>query len=647
MADDVGRDDWGDPGNSVARDRSLGGMDSIPGSDPNNDQDPGIDDWRTHRGSAPRRIQIGDTLLGRYVVRAILGRGGMGIVYRCLDTTADVEVAMKGLPTVISNNYVEMEDIRSNFRLVHNLYHPRIAAVTHLEQDRETEDHYLVMELAQGRNLQQYRKDFPDDQMPLKVALPILRQVAEALDYAHSRGVIHRDIKPSNIMVGPDGDTKVLDFGLAAQVHSSMSRLSTEKYSTSGTAPYMAPEQWRGRRQAARTDQYALAVTAYELLSGYLPFENPDHDIMRSAVLNEEPEPIEGLPGPIWRVLKRALSKDAKARFEACSEFVHALDEAINAPPTKATGTPRQPSSWPKPIIPSVPVFEAAVGPTPESGWKVTDLGMEFVYVAPGSFRMGSTESEAWSNEKPVHTVELTRGYWLGKYEVTNGDWNRFLRESSYDGAADADSDYMRHHRDWSQYASTGDSYPIVCVSWKNAVAYCEWLTQRERGAGRLPQGYAYRLPTEAEWEYAARGGKNGCSTKYSAWISWCLSSIFRGGKDGRSTKYSGSDNLGEVGWYDGNSGGKTHEVGGKRANELGLYDMSGNVWEWCWDRYGEYSSSLQRDPVGPGSGSRRVVRGGGWGSSAGYCRVTFRRDSPVYGYYLLGFRVALAPQFN
>src|SRR5690606_26377909 len=130
----------------------------------------------------------------------------------------------------------------------------------------------------------------------------------------------------------------------AAQVHSSMSRLSTEKYSTSGTAPYMAPEQWRGRRQAARTDQYALAVPAYELLSGYLPFENPDHDIMRSAVLNEEPEPIEGLADQVWSVLKRALSKDAKARFEACSEFVHALEEAINAPPTKAVGTPRQPS---------------------------------------------------------------------------------------------------------------------------------------------------------------------------------------------------------------------------------------------------------------------------------------------------------------
>ncbi|MGI6301331.1 MAG: SUMF1/EgtB/PvdO family nonheme iron enzyme [Verrucomicrobiota bacterium] len=624
MADDVGSDDWGDRVDSGARDRSLDGMESISGPDPNNDQGPGIDDWRSHRGSAPRRIQIGDTLLGRYVVRAILGRGGMGIVYRCLDTTADVEVAMKGLPTVISNNYVEMEDIRSNFRLVHNLYHPRIAAVTHLEQDPETEDYYLVMELAQGQNLQQYRKSFPDDQMSLKEALPILRQVAEALDYAHSRGVIHRDIKPSNIMVGPDGDTKVLDFGLAAQVHSSMSRLSTEKYSTSGTAPYMAPEQWRGRRQAARTDQYALAVTAYELLSGYLPFENPDHDIMRSAVLNEEPEPIEGLADQVWSVLKRALSKDAKARFEACSEFVHALEEAINAPPTKAVGTPRQSSSRPKPIIPFVPAFEAAAGPTQEFAWTVPDIGMEFVYVAPGSFRMGSTESEAWSNEKPVHTVELTRGYWLGKYEVTNGDWARFLRESGYDGADDGDSDYMKHHTGGSNMP-TGDSYPMVYVSWKNAVAFCEWLTQREREAGRLPQGYAYRLPTEAEWEYAARGGKNG-----------------------RDTKYSGSDILNEVGWHSGNSASKTHEVGGKWANEHDLYDMSGNVWEWCWDWYGEYSSTSQRDPVGPGSGLSRVLRGGSWYGGARSCRVADRaKGSPESAINFLGFRVALAPQFN
>ena len=165
----------------------------------------------------------------------------------------------------------------------------------------------------------------------------------------------------------------------------------------------------------------------------------------------------------------------------------------------------------------------------------------------------------------------------------------------------------------------------MVYVSWKNAVAYCEWLTQREWGAGRLPQSYEYRLPTEAEREYAARGGKNG-----------------------RSTKYSGSDNLGEVGWYDGNSGGKTHEVGGKRANELGLYDMSGNVWEWCWDWYGEYSSSSQRDPVGPGSGSFRVARGGSWLSGARRCRVANRYySSPGRAYDYRGFRVALAPQFN
>ncbi|MDI9384360.1 MAG: serine/threonine-protein kinase, partial [Verrucomicrobiota bacterium] len=333
-----------------------------------------------------QRIQVGDTLLNRYVIQAKLGSGGMGVVYRCLDSKAGVEVAMKAVPTLISNNAVEMEDIRSNFRLVHNLYHPRIAAVTHLEQDPETEDYYLVMELAQGQNLQQYRKSFPDDQMPLKEALPILRQVAEALDYAHSKGVIHRDIKPSNIMVGPDGDTKVLDFGLAAQVQSSMSRLSAEKYSTSGTAPYMAPEQWRGRRQDARTDQYALAVTTYELVAGFLPFANPDHDIMRSAVLNEEPEPIEGLAEPVWSVLKRALSKDAKARYETCSDFVQALDEAIKVPTPKAAVAPPPPK--PEPPVQPAPAYEPPPTrpkpeirnrskpsrPKPQKGWLVIVL---------------------------------------------------------------------------------------------------------------------------------------------------------------------------------------------------------------------------------------------------------------------------------
>ena len=303
MADDVDRDDCEGPGDSAARDRlsdsdwgSVGGMGSIHGQGgaaPLGGSGAGRDSaggW----ASVPE-LATGIRLLGRYLVKGELGSGGMGVVYRCLDEVAGIEVAVKALPRLVARNSLEMEDVRKNFQLVHKLHHPHIAAATNLERDETTGDYYLVMELAPGMNLHQYRGRRPGGRLPLSQVLPILRQVAEALDYAHGEGIIHRDVKPRNIMVAESGRVKVLDFGLAAQLQSSMSRVSQAHFSTSGTGPYMAPEQWRGRRQDARTDQYSLAVTAYELLAGELPFENSDAVILREAVLHDEAPAIDGV----------------------------------------------------------------------------------------------------------------------------------------------------------------------------------------------------------------------------------------------------------------------------------------------------------------------------------------------------------------
>jgi len=259
-------------------------------------------------------------------------------------------------------------------------------------------------------------------------------------------------------------------------------------------------------------------------------------------------------------------------------------------------------------------------GPVSGKNWQIPALEMELAHVASGSFRMGSNDGD--SDEKPVHMVRISQGYWMSKHEVTNGLYQRFLSDTSYDGSEEADGDYLRHHREWLKYASTSAEYPIVCVSWHNAVAFCKWLTSTERRAGRLPEGYEYRLPTEAEWEYAARGGSNG-----------------------RSTKYAGSNSIGEVAWYADNSSQKTHLVGQKQANELGLHDMSGNVWEWCLDWKDDYSSGSQTDPVGLGTDSLRVFRGGSWNYIASFCRVAYRYGhTPTYTYSNIGFRVALAP---
>lgn len=191
------------------------------------------------------------------------------------------------------------------------------------------------------------------------------------------------------------------------------------------------------------------------------------------------------------------------------------------------------------------------------------------VYVSGGTFTMGGTSeqgSDAESDEKPTHNVTLS-SYYICKYEVTQALWRAVMGSNP---------SYFK-----------GDNLPVECVSWNDCQTFINRLNSYT--------GRNFRLPTEAEWEFAARGGN------YS-----------------RHYKYSGSNYIGDVAWYDNNSGNRTHPVGTKQPNELGLYDMSGNVYEWCSDWYGSYSSYSQSDPTGPNSGSGRVERGGSWINSPG-----------------------------
>ncbi|MFT6846076.1 MAG: sulfatase modifying factor 1 [Flavobacteriales bacterium] len=221
----------------------------------------------------------------------------------------------------------------------------------------------------------------------------------------------------------------------------------------------------------------------------------------------------------------------------------------------------------------------------------------EVILVQGGTFAMGSTVEE---DETP-HTVTLSN-YSIGKYPVTVGQYKTFCT---------ATGTTMPEAPSWGWQ----DKHPMVNVTYNDAVSYCNWLGETYGGD--------WRLPTEAQWEFAARGGTK--SNKYT---------------------YSGSDDLDEVAWYADNAGGKTQSVGRKKANELSLYDMSGNVWEWCKDWYDKdyYASSPSTNPKGATSGANRVLRGGSWYYSATRCRVAYRgTDGPSYRSSFNGFRVALS----
>ncbi len=263
-------------------------------------------------------------ILGRYAVLSSLGRGGMGVVYRCMDSVGGVEVAVKGLPPEVSHDRDSMEDIRENFQLVSALRHQAIVGIRTLEADKATGDFYLVMDLASGMSLHRWLKRRSGPEFFDK-KLSVLAEIASALDYAHGQKIMHRDIKPENVMIDAEDHPHVLDFGLASQIRTSMSRVSMLTRSMSGTPTYKSPEQWRGHPQYATADQYSLGVMAYEMIAGYLPFHHDDVNMLRMAALNDAVPAVPDVPPHVNAALARALAKNPDERFASCSDFVTAL----------------------------------------------------------------------------------------------------------------------------------------------------------------------------------------------------------------------------------------------------------------------------------------------------------------------------------
>jgi formylglycine-generating enzyme required for sulfatase activity len=236
-------------------------------------------------------------------------------------------------------------------------------------------------------------------------------------------------------------------------------------------------------------------------------------------------------------------------------------------------------------------------------------VGMKLVLIPPGTFTMGSPTTEKYRNsDEAQHGVTLTNGFYMASTEVTNGQYRTFKPNHT--------------SKDYKGHSLNGDEQPVVYVSWNDAVAFCDWLTSRERGAGKIGSRDSYRLPTEAEWEYACRAGTG--------------TSRFWGDSDHAAKEYCNAyDPLAKrefgLEWdcFPNEDGYRVTAPAGRfEPNAYGLCDMIGNVWEWCRDWYGKaYSGGSVTDPEGPGSGSRRVLRGGSWFDGPGGCRSANRGD--------------------
>ncbi len=656
-------------------------------------------------------------LLGKYHLEKQIGAGGMGVVWKAYDSVGERSVALKFVPKGIRHQEEAMRQVKEAFKTIQSLNHQYICPVYALERSSQY-GYFIVMKWLEGETLDkiQHRIASANGCVNPKYVPVLLKNIAEGLDYAHSRGVIHRDVKPTNICLKLRDDIHfedafLIDFGLAASIHESVTRYSTvsEARSTSGTRPYMPPEQWRGRRQDGKTDVYALGVVAYELYAGRLPFSGGDTEMLRLCILQDPPENLDFLSPQINAALQKALAKKQEDRFSTCTAFIAALDAApesesthslkdvqnsfavsgggfeINTDFCAGNGSSLEvPSLFPPFEISADKASEfvrkelenpPALYPGVSTIGRVEEVPFAFHWCPAGSFFMGSPPNElgrSWRENQRRKT--FSEGFWISETPITQMQWNVLMQQNPS--------------------GFRGNLRPVENVSWFQTVDFCKKLSEK--------WDVCVKLPTEAQWEYACRAGtasglndgtdltnrfscrnlkKLGWAGQnenelvaftgaFTFWFSaWALlitygfvlaetegfflcffitliTSFFFGLFMGVVGELAGwvAQLLGihwirrihkNIGWkiirlfkWWGVTHG-THEAAQKLPNQWGLYDMHGNVYEWCEDKFEENDA--------------RNVRGGCWFSDAAACRSASRMAySPQTKDRTIGFRILI-----
>jgi formylglycine-generating enzyme required for sulfatase activity/tRNA A-37 threonylcarbamoyl transferase component Bud32 len=605
-------------------------------------------------------VPAGLTNHPRYEILQLLGQGGMGAVYKARHQKMDRLVALKVIHARMLDNPKAVERFQREVKAAAKLEHPNI--VRAYDADEAGGTHFLVMEFVEGTDLAKYvaRKG----PLPVAYACHFVRQVALALEHAHDRGMVHRDIKPHNLMlVQPPGQpvaalVKVMDFGLAllAQEGATASGLTGDNV-LMGTSDYLAPEQAQDAHRAdIRADVYSLGCTLYHLLAGRAPFAGSGTAAAKIMAHATAEVPLAELPAAVpaelRAVLAKMTAKEPGQRYQTPAEVAAALAPFIKkattakpaaaaagggagtvaetvaaAPGAKRKRPPRWPvtvgvgavvavllvvgvlaliagrSRPPAEVAPGTKEPAAPVAKQPEKlpATFTNKLGMEFVLVPRGKSWLGGGGGTMGAQE-----VEIKQDFYLGKYEVTQGEWENVtgLNASAFKAVPGVKPEDQKR-------------FPVENVSWDDAQEFIKLVNELAPEAG-----WVYRLPTAVEWEYACRGGP--------------LSNRFLSAFDFYSDEPTNTLRPDQANFTpeQGKGLGRTCKVGSYPPNRLGLSDMHGNVWEWCDDE--------QKDDKGA---SQRVSRGGSWDNGSGICRAAARHAlPPSYRHADLGLRLARVP---
>lgn len=588
-------------------------------------------------------FQPGDRL-GPYTLVERIGQGNFSLIWLAerRGFLATTRVALK-LPRDVE---ASLEHIQQEARLwAYVSGHPNIVPL--VDADVYEGQMVLASEYIEDGSLDQWMEEHGGKAPTLELALGIIMGILGGLQHLHERKVIHRDLKPSNILL-QHGVPRLVDFGVSRLLDGSSRSLTI-----AGTTKYMAPEAFDGYRSET-TDLWSLNVILYRLLSGKFPFDN-----LREIIDGKIPPLPDEIPAHIQAIITRGLSQEPRDRFQSCQSLrtqvrlsLQTLSNEQNAPKPAPAPSPVPVPPW-KPSVPapilSPPLSRAISGFStgrnvklgfPSLNSFVFDHAMldvwgnlvdwasgecryfedvigdgvklRLVYIPGGKFQMGSFAAEGTPREKPQHPVEI-RAFFLGAFPVTLEQWLVVSQLPRVDIDLEPEpADFKTH-----------DTLPVNQITWREAVEFCNRLTQKT--------GQNYRLPTEAEWEYACRAGTG---TPFS--FGGNLVSKFAN-FDGHRPYQNGIPSEARE---------RPIRVGSLGVpNGFGLYDMHGNVWEWCQDQWHPSYVFAPSDGTawdwGGESGSR-VIRGGDFLSGADECRSAFRKmaeeDSRHPG---IGFRVA------
>lgn len=568
---------------------------------------------------AIHKFKSGDVFNERYTLEKLIGVGGFADVWKAIDNSTKTVVALK-IYTNLDNDGIK--DLSDEYTRMSSLNHTNILRADHFDSDGNIP--YLVMKFCGGGSLDKKVGKLDDEEI-----MRVIRDMAEGLKYLHQSKIVHQDIKPANILIDEQGGvtTYVLsDFGISSKTKTRLSHsVNLKNQGTSMTEAYAPPEKFSSKKEDRRPDRkgdiFSFGISLYELVTGGMPFDDlstgrqlqyGDAEVDFSDIKNEK----------LKRIIALCMQPDKEDRPSAAELVDMIKNEGLPKEAKRVTGHGKHTVrvsdngssslNWLWGVIACVLVGGIAYyfmnQPSGQSEeltdgyiqrvdtFTINGIHLEMVKIPGGSFKMGcsdSNDSSADPNEKPAQQRQVS-DFYMSKYEITQKLWFTIMNSNPS--------------------TMINDNYPVNNISWDD----CQLFIQKLNAI----TGRNFRLPTETEWEYAAKAKINEDGT---------LST--------ESYKYSGtSSSVSDYAWYGSNSGGKLHAVGTKQPNDFGLYDMSGNVIEWCQDIYTNYSTGnpeIDKD--------ERVLRGGFYGGDAGSIRCTSRGSCPyTTAMEPFGFRLCL-----